>query len=74
MKRHGTVSAYTRDGCRCVDCRRAMRLFHGARRARLLAGHLCVRCARPNSSEMHRCRACQDQENKIQTQRRRRTG
>lgn len=32
--RHGTLTAYTNQRCRCDDCRRAMRDYCGERRAR----------------------------------------
>lgn len=31
---HGTISSYTNGRCRCDDCRRAMRTYTAARRAR----------------------------------------
>lgn len=33
--KHGTLTAYTNHGCRCDECRKAMRVYNRQRRARL---------------------------------------
>src|ERR1700722_18882346 len=51
---HGTVSSYTNNGCRCADCREALRLYVAARRAKGLCS-TCGGLARPGKYQCETC-------------------